>query len=345
MENSLIDRIASYLLAPFESMAKFVDTLLGAVHAITDFGSKTAWLYLFTSLVAASVIYYVEKPKEHGASGSLIDFLFPRSIYLHRSAIVDYKFALIDLTIKGIVYTPLFSGLSMIVYKVVAPLGWVLAAAAPFADNWLAGTVAVSLAIMVATDFGFFFTHYLMHKIPVLWYFHEVHHSAEVLTPITAYRSHPVEDMVGYAVGAVLSGFGAAFYAGLSGNHVELPQFFGINIILFLFFSFAFQLRHSHIWLSYGPLLNRIFISPAQHQIHHSRAQLHWDKNFGFTFALWDWMWGTLYVPKMREKIHYGVPGTDPNDFLTVWKLYAMPFVKAKQWLRGRWFLTRRRPA
>jgi sterol desaturase/sphingolipid hydroxylase (fatty acid hydroxylase superfamily) len=110
---------------------------------------------------------------------------------------------------------------------------------------------------------------------------------------------------------------------------LDLLSIFGVNIVLLLYFAFAFQLRHSHIWLSYGPILSWIFISPAQHQIHHSMERRHVDKNFGFTLAIWDAMFGCLYVPKERERFRFGVAGADPEDFSSVARIYFLPFRKA----------------
>ena len=55
--------------------------------------------------------------------------------------------------------------------------------------------------------------------------------------------------------------------------------------------------------------LGRIFVSPAHHQVHHSGNPKHFNKNFGSCLALWDWMFGTLYVPeKEREPLSFGFP-------------------------------------
>jgi hypothetical protein len=53
-------------------------------------------------------------------------------------------------------------------------------------------------------------------------------------------------------------------------------------------------LRHSHIKIRYPKIIERIFISPGQHQIHHSTEKKHFDKNFGVAFAIWDLMFGSL---------------------------------------------------
>jgi hypothetical protein len=80
------------------------------------------------------------------------------------------------------------------------------------------------------------------------------------------------------------------------------------NIILVFFIHAYVPLQHSHVWIAFTGVLGRIFVSPAHHQIHHSADQKHFNCNFGSCLALWDWMFGTLYVPgKGREKLTFGV--------------------------------------
>jgi creatinine amidohydrolase/Fe(II)-dependent formamide hydrolase-like protein len=106
----------------------------------------------------------------------------------------------------------------------------------------------------------------------------------------------------------------------------EAYTIFGLNIVLFLFYVVGYNLRHSQIWLHFGKWASYIFISPAQHQIHHSTAMKHRDKNFGLIFSFWDRMFGTLYVPKGYEAIDYGINKEEKNPFKTTWELYVMPF-------------------
>jgi sterol desaturase/sphingolipid hydroxylase (fatty acid hydroxylase superfamily) len=325
----LMGKAAAYVLAPFQSQDAFLEAVSGAVTAVTSLKSKTGWLYLLTAVLIAVPVYRFERRKALVRATSFFRFLFPREIYLHRSAIVDYKYVALDRTIKMIVYTPLITGLSVLVYKAsVAVFAWLPALGLSPAAV-LAGTIAVPILVVVIGDLGFFLSHYLMHRIPVLWCFHEVHHSAEVLTPVTVYRMHPVEELVTNMVAGFLAGIGAAVYTSATKNQVSLPTMLGVNVVQFLFFSVAFQLRHTHVWLSYGRYLSWIFISPAQHQIHHSTDPKHWDKNYGFIFAVWDAMLGSLYVPKAREMLRFGVPNANPDDFSSVARLYFLPFAKA----------------
>ena len=87
----------------------------------------------------------------------------------------------------------------------------------------------------------------------------------------------------------------------------------------------AGNLRHSYIWLSYGPVLSQIFVSPAQHQIHHSIEERHWGRNIGFARAIWDRLFGTLYVPKAHEQFAMGLGDGTEGRYHSVGGMYWQP--------------------
>jgi sterol desaturase/sphingolipid hydroxylase (fatty acid hydroxylase superfamily) len=335
--DTFLAKIADTVLDPFRSWERILAALSGIPRALTDFRSKTAWMYLLTSAVIACILYCVRKRRRQiKPDVSLRRFLFPPEVYLQRSAVVDYKYVAIDLTINSLIYTPFMSGIAWLLYKSLHPLATrVFTLQLPVMDP-LTGGIVLTVVTVAGADFGFFLSHYLMHRVSILWHFHEVHHSAEVLTPVTVYRVHPVEDLINGCVAAVLSAMGASAFTAIRGSDVSIITIYGTNIVVFVFFFVAFQLRHSHVWLSYGPVLERLFISPAQHQIHHSTDRKHWNKNYGFIFATWDMLFGSLYVPRHRETLQYGVPGANPQDFATVAKLYFLPFAKAARTLLRR---------
>src|SRR4030095_15072578 len=62
-------------------------------------------------------------------------------------------------------------------------------------------------------------------------------------------------------------------------------------------------------------------------------------------FAFWDGLAGSLYVPKGRENLTFGLPDADPADFSTVRNLYRLPFVKARRMVGTRLGLGLRRAA
>ena len=106
---------------------------------------------------------------------------------------------------------------------------------------------------------------------------------------------------------------------------MQLATVLGANAILFVFHVAGSNLRHSHVWISYGALLEHLFISPAQHQIHHSVDRRHHDKNFGAVLAVWDWLGGTLNLASGERDLQFGVGGAEasPHALST---LYLTPF-------------------
>jgi sterol desaturase/sphingolipid hydroxylase (fatty acid hydroxylase superfamily) len=323
------ERGARHLFEPFTSVAAFVDAASGARRALTDLESNTAWPFLISSLLIAWAIWWIGRRRGVADGTPLREFLLPRAVYRHPSAVVDYRYLVVDLTIRGLVYTPLFAGVGYLVYRVLrSHVSGIIGNLS--VGGAVSGGVVMTLSAVLLTDFTAFVGHYLMHRIPIFWYFHQVHHSAEVLTPATLYRMHPVDTLLM----GVVSAMTGALYSALSGQEVRPLAFFGINVVVVAFSLAAFQLRHSHIWLSYGPVIGRIFISPAQHQIHHSTDPKHWNKNYGFMLAVWDVLFRSLYVPRSREQLHFGLADSDAKDFASVRALYFRPFVKVFQHLR-----------
>ena len=94
-------------------MESFLRAASGLIDALTDLGSKTAWPYIFSSFVLALILHALGKRRGLvNSQTSLRAFLAPRDIYRQRSAILDYKYVAINLSIRGLVYTPLMAGSS-----------------------------------------------------------------------------------------------------------------------------------------------------------------------------------------------------------------------------------------
>ena len=78
------------------------------------------------------------------------------------------------------------------------------------------------------------------------------------------------------------------------------------DVFTFIFFLYGANLRHPHVKQKYPHFLEYLFISPYQHQIHHSSNTAHFNKNMGSRFAIWDWFFGTLVLSKKVKKIRFG---------------------------------------
>ena len=305
-----------------------LDQLIAPFSLFITNSDRIYWLYLLSSFTIAFFLFIVHK-KVYVTSGvSLLAYIFPKNIIFHRSAINDYLFFYSVALFQGTFIVVLFSSVSLLMsYRIEANLNdW-----QPAFKGSLQGVYGMSLLstvfLTIVADFALFFCHFLQHKIPLLWEFHKVHHSAEVMTPITVFRMHPVDNILAFSFGALLTGLALGCATFLLGDTGVFYNVSGLNVFMMLFYLAGYNLRHSHVWWSWGSVISKVLISPAQHQIHHSSAPEHFDKNLGFTFAFWDGLFGTLYVPKAKENIVFGLGGQENEKFSTFWSLYLMPFI------------------
>ncbi len=282
----------------------------------------------YLAMAFLPVVYFAWK--ENGWKWDFDKFFetcFPKAIWKHESTKVDLRYFFINTACFTVLLAPMIGG-GVLAADFVSGLlkeGY----GANYHPMKITPTVVIVFTVCLALlgDFAVFFSHYLQHKIPFLWEFHKVHHSAEVMTPITVYRMHPVDDMLAMVLGGVLMGAGTGVAQYMLGERPPLMMLAGLPIGTFIFYVTFYNLRHSHYWLHYSGVWGRIFISPAQHQIHHSSHPRHWDKNFGFILGIWDGMFGCLYVPKEREELVLGI-GAEGKEYDSVTALYCLPLHK-----------------
>lgn len=195
----------------------------------------------------------------------------------------------------------------------------------PLLTDTLGYQVLETIALTLAIDFGFFLAHWLQHHLPFLWQFHSVHHSAKVLTAFTAYRQHPIDYWVNALCIGPIAGFMLGILQFIRGEPPHLFMIAGSTLPFVIFYIAGYHLRHSDLRIHYGVFLSHIFISPAQHQIHHSSRPEHRDRNLGYLFAMWDALASTLVIPQKKdEPPSYGLSSDSiPEGFL---KLLLTPF-------------------
>ena len=254
--------------------------------------------------------------------------LFSKQVWWHDSARLDYQYFVLVSLIKAFVIMPLI--LSSKEVSLWLTLGLQSSLGYMEAVTWSKSSVVLfyTIALFVAGDLTRYWLHRLLHTVPVLWEIHKVHHSAEALNPLTFYRVHPLENILFGLRFALSAGIVTGLFIYLFGAQIGLVQIMGANLFVFLFGMAGANLRHSHIPLRYGNLLEHLFISPYQHQIHHSVELSH--KNFGGVLALWDWMFNTLHIEKVRE-LEFGLKNRAGHH--TLGSMLLSPFVQiAKQW-------------
>ncbi len=259
------------------------------------------------------------------ARTSLLSFLFPRAILLHPSALFDLRFMMARAWISLIVTT---MGATTAVevgifvkstLRPFSPFG-------PFGQSH--GTWMLALLTMfsfVCEDLARYWTHRLSHRVPALWALHQVHHSAEVLTPFTIYRTHPIEGWLNQTASAWGLGFGAGLVAGLFHAPLSPWNLLGLHGLSVFWNLCGSNLRHSHVWVAYPAWLSRLLMSPAGHQLHHSRDQRHHDRNFASVFSLWDHLFGTYHPTMKREPLVFGLDPKEQNHQATVISALVLP--------------------
>lgn len=291
------------------------------------------WLILSTLLFGVLGWMWFERKPAQG----LREFFrvhFSSALWWHQSSRADYAYYFVNAGFFALLFAPLLLSAAVLSEHLHQGLRGV------FGDGpqWDSGTgtrVAYTVLLFVVYDFGRWAAHTLLHEVPLLWQFHKVHHSAEVLTPFTAYRVHPLDLLLTHSIPVLTTTPVTAAFLYLFPDAVNAYTFLGAHFLLG-FSGLLANLKHWQVWITYGPL-NRWLISPAHHQIHHSAEARHFGKNRGFEIALWDRLYGSLYVPP-REKLQFKMGLGDGSDgqWHSLRALYLRPFRLALQKLRGK---------
>lgn len=285
---------------------------------------------LIASTIGVALVYYLVTLQRGRSWTGFRRFLLPKQVFLHRSAVLDYKFFAVNQLVMGhlqlgrwvtgavglLAVAHLARGLLVAVFGPPAGAG---------APPSIAALIGFTLVSLLAWDFAKYVAHYLTHKVPVLWEFHKVHHAAEVLTPISAFRAHPIDIMIDFFFRLLCTGLVSGVYAYLYPSGIAELTILGFNAVAFVIYYWIAHLQHSHIPLGYGRM-SYLLVSPVMHQVHHSCEVQHWDRNFGFLFGIWDWMFGTIHVPHKDEPFRLGLP-SGAEGYRTVRQLYVTPFV------------------
>jgi sterol desaturase/sphingolipid hydroxylase (fatty acid hydroxylase superfamily) len=178
----------------------------------------------------------------------------------------------------------------------------------------------VKLFISVALyEITAYWIHRATHKIPLLWRFHRVHHSDTAMDSSTVFRFHPIEVILVFGVGNILT---AAVF-GTDVNSLALYYF-----ILYVFFF----LEHANLnyprWLN--STLGLIFVMPCHHRVHHQQDQFYTDSNYADILIIWDRLFGT-YKMMPLEKMKYGLIEFDSEKKQSFLYLIKSPFINIER--------------
>lgn len=292
----------------------------------TDANKRIFIIYLVSAIVLSIPVFI--KVSNTKTISEFFKFLLPKDVWLHESAKQDYKLWILNKILKAFLFGPIVLTMVPIALGLSSLLEASFGNFEPFTLLHWQIVAIFTTALFLVDDFTRFFLHWVLHKIPFLWEFHKVHHSAKVLTPFTIYRSHPVESYLYACRMAVVQGsvVGVGYY--LFGATLSMYDVLGANLFVFIFNFFGSNLRHSHVWLSWGDTIESVFISPAQHQIHHSDNPIHFDRNLGSALSVWDRMFGTFIKASQVGKISFGAGQYDAGHD-SILDIYLKPFSMA----------------
>lgn len=280
-------------------------------------------------LVSAAVIAILWGRQQGASSKNAFFSLYKTQIWFSRSAKADYAIILINHAVMLFLSPILLARLTVAsaVYYALAQM-----TSAPGLFSSVSPTVAsasFTLCLFILDDWSRFALHRWMHKSAFLWSFHKVHHSARSLTPLTVYRVHPVEGVLFSLRSTLVQGSCTAVFVFFMGNSLSLLSILGSSVFLFIFNALGSNLRHSHIRISYWPAIERFFISPFQHQLHHSTAPRHFNKNYGAVLAIWDFMNGSLDYSRHQSTPRFGLGRRETKQEHTLKNVYWRPITEA----------------
>jgi len=183
--------------------------------------------------------------------------------------------------------------------------------------NWM-----IWMALILATDFVWYWYHRLGHEVNIFWAAHIVHHHSEEFNFTAAARITTIQAVIRTGFWCVLP---------FLGFHPTM-----VITMLLVHGSYSF-FTHTQIierikWLEY------VFITPSLHGVHHASDEKYLDKNYGDMFVFWDKMFGTFQVEE--EKPKYGL--THPlKSFSFLWMHFHYYFEIYESYKRAHGFTAR----
>ncbi len=276
------------------------------------------WISALLGAALAYVAQAEERPKTLRGFGR---FCFPAEILRHPSCRLDAAFVAAAHFLRPPAI--IMVGNLAVAEVTYGGLARLLGPHAQHAEPRLLRLGILALCVVVQ-DFMTFIVHVWQHRWRSLWELHKVHHSVEFLIPVSNLRFHPVQAIIddfgtNIPIGLILGVTSYAFALPVHDSSlIGLDAYFVANMLSF------YHLRHSHIALRYG-WLERHLMSPAQHQIHHSREERHWGRNYGLCFSWWDRWYGTIVYSSPQERFALGLPGDIQGEYDSAAKLFWTP--------------------
>ena len=167
---------------------------------------------------------------------------------------------------------------------------------------WFDVNIFMTIVIgVLALDFSSWLVHLVMHKVPVLWRFHLIHHSDNNVDVTTGLRHHPGDSL--------LRGIFFLLLIFVSGAPMYSVMIYQTLVVL------ATAFTHANIGLpqKLDLVLSYFLVSPNMHKVHHHWKQPYTDSNYGAVFSIWDRLLGTFMKLDTKD-IRYGLDRYYANE-------------------------------
>ena len=171
----------------------------------------------------------------------------------------------------------------------------------------------------VSHDIYIYLMHRWQHKNKYLWRIHEAHHSPKKVDWLSGSRSHALEILINQTVEflpIVLLGAPVEVLA----YKATISAVWGMYI-------------HANLNVYTGNL-QKIINGPEMHRLHHTTGKGR-NRNFATKLAIWDWIFGTAYLPEGIKAEKYGIKTYFPAHYF-MQTLYAFRSFKSKKKLMSR---------
>jgi sterol desaturase/sphingolipid hydroxylase (fatty acid hydroxylase superfamily) len=306
-----------------EWLLSFIQSWFTELTGLVSQGNKRVFVGYLMSAAMIAVVWLMWQRRLKFMSA--VGWFFQRNLWWSSSSRSDYKLMVLNQAVMLLLSPLLLSKLALATALFYGLNDWITRPLWSLELSVFWASVIFTSCLFVVDDASRYYLHRLMHRWPALWAFHRVHHTAQSLTPFTVLRTHPMEGVLFGLRSTMVQGLMIGLFVFLLGDRVTLFSLLGANVFTAVFNLLGANLRHSPVPISYGKALERWFISPAQHQIHHSQASKHWNRNFGVVLAVWDRLGNTLEYGSNKQQLTYGLPDQKPNEQQLV-TLYWQPF-------------------
>jgi len=242
------------------------------------------------------------------AVGALLETVVP--MLAARPWQQDRRAANLGLTALSFGSNWLLASLAAAAALVLRPAGLMARFGWPFWIETIAGIVVLDFSVG-------YLSHRAMHMWPVMWRFHQIHHSDPFVDVTTTYRTHPVETVWRFLFAIV-----PVWLLGIPAQAVMIQRLLqATNGII----------EHANIrlWAPLDRVLSLVWVTPNVHKIHHSREVSETNSNYANLLTVYDRVLGTYTPAERAASVTYGLDGADATTIASFPGLLAMPFQAA----------------